>query len=259
MHQIEVLKLHLERAGGIAREPLLAHVVHGTRRNVCPDRDHANTTKREDGHHHVIVATHHMEVVREVACNHRGIGDVARGLLDAPSVGVRSQARNVPLRDGAARTPGDVVEEARHVHLVEDRGEVMVDALLVGLVVVGRDEEKPVGAQLLQGLRLAEGLRGGVGACTANDGDAAGNAIDNGLGYLEVLLVGHRGRLSRGAQHQNAIGPVLKMEVDQALERPKVNGAILVERRDQRHDRSGKSLHVHCFPSRLGAPQAPCV
>ena len=135
----------------------------------------------------------------------------------------------------------------------------MVDALLVGLVVVGRDEEKPVGTKLLECLCLAEGLRGGVGARAANNGDAAGNAVDDGLGYLEVLLVGHRGGLARGPQHQDAVRAALEVEVHQALERPKVNGAILVERRDQRHDRSGKSLHVHCFPSRLGAPQAPCV
>ena len=196
-------------------------------------------------HHDVVVAGEHAEVVGEVLGGHRGVLDRARGLLEAPRVGVGGQAREVPLADGAAGAAGDVVEDAGHVHLVEDGGEVAVDALLVGLVVVRRDEQQAVHALLDEAGGLALGLEGGVGARAADDGDAAGHALHDAARDGEVLLVGHRGGLAGGAEHEDAVGAVIKMEIDEALEGLKVDGAVLAKRRDERDDRSGQVGHVH--------------
>ena len=94
----------------------------------------------------------------------RGVGHVAARLLDAHHVGVGGQALDVAHGDGAAGAPGDVVEDAGDVGGVRRVLEVLVDALLVGLVVVRRDDEDGVGPQPLVREALGRLHRGAVGA-----------------------------------------------------------------------------------------------
>ena len=164
------------------------------------------------------------------------VGDVARGLLDAHDVGVRGQALHVVHADAAAAAAGDVVQDAGDVHGVGHGLKVPVDALFVGLVVVGGNEQQAVGAQSLIGERLGEhGLRG-VGARAGNDGDASCNLLDHRGDNGVVLVVGHRGALAGGAQGEDGIGAILQVEIDKALERVKVDTAVLFKRRDKGDD-----------------------
>ena len=113
---------------------------------------------------------------------------------------------------------------------------MLVDALFVGLVVVGGNEQQTIGAQALVGERLGEhGLRG-VGARAGNDGDASCNMLDHGGDDGVVLVVGHRGALAGGAQGEDGVGAVLQVEIDKALECVKVDTAILFKRRDEGDD-----------------------
>ena len=164
------------------------------------------------------------------------VGDVARGLLNTHDVGVRGQALYVALADTAAAAAGDVVQDAGDVHGIGDGFKVLIDTLFVGLVVVGGDEQQTVGAQALIGERLGEhGLRG-VGARAGDDGDASCNMLDHGGDDGVVLVVGHRGTLTGGAQGEDGVGAILQVEIDKALERVKVDAAVLFKRRDKGDD-----------------------
>ena len=113
---------------------------------------------------------------------------------------------------------------------------MLIDTLFVGLVVVGGDEQQAVGSQALVSKRLGEhGLRG-VGARAGNDGDAACNMLDHGGDDGVVLVVGHRGALAGGAQGEDGVGAILQVEIDKALERVKVDAAVLFKRRDEGDD-----------------------
>ena len=253
VHQLQAADLDVARAAHVALQVAHDHVVHELRLDVGPDRDHARTAEREDGHDHVVVAGVHAEVVGEVLRHRARVRDVARGLLDAHDVGVRAEARDVVLRDGAARATGDVVEDHGQVHVVEHGEEVLVDAFLVGLVVVRGDEQQAVDAQLGQTAGLGQRLVRGVGARAADHGDAAGDILDHALGHGVVLGVGHRRRLARRAEHEDAVGVILQVEVDQAVERGEVDLPILIERGDERDDRAFESTGIHSGFLSIGA------
>jgi len=164
------------------------------------------------------------------------VGDVARGLLDAHDVGVRGQALYVALADAAATAAGDVVQNAGDVHGVGHGLKVLVDALFVRLVVVGGNEQQTIGAQALISERLGEhGLRG-VRVRAGDDGDAARNLLDHCGDNGVVLVVGHRGALSGGAQGEDGVSAILQVEIDKALKRVKVDTAVLFKRRDKGDD-----------------------
>ena len=173
------------------------------------------------------------------------VGDVARGFLNTHDVGVRGQALYVALADAAAAAAGDVVQDAGDIYGIGNGLKVLVDAPFVGLVVVGGNEQQAVGAQALVGERLGEhGLRG-VGARAGDDGDAACNLLDHGGDNGVVLVVGHRGTLAGGAQGEDGVGAILQVEIDKALERVKVDTAVLFKRRNKGDDRALEIADVH--------------
>ena len=51
-----------------------------------------------------------------------------------------------------------------------------------------------------------------------------------------VLVIGHRGALAGGARGEDGVGAVLQVEIDKALERIKVDAAVLFKRRNKGDD-----------------------
>ena len=213
--------------------------------DIGPDADGARGAQAHERHGESVLTRVHAKIVGQQmrdACRKR---DISACLFDTHDIGVGGQALDIVLADAASAATGDVVEDARHVDDVHDVGEVMVHALLVGLVVIRRDDEQAVDAELLQLERLAQRLAGAVGARAADHGDAAGDALHDALGDRQVLGVRHRGGLARGTEHEDAVGAVGKVEVDEPLEALEVDAAVLLERGDEGDDGSGKVVHVH--------------
>ena len=123
-----------------------AHVVHELRLNVGPHADGARSAQAHERHGEGVLARVHAEVVGQQVGDLGRVGDVARGFLNTHDVGMCGQALYVALADAAAATAGDVVQDAGDVHGIGDGLKVLVDALFVGLVVVGGDEQQAVGS-----------------------------------------------------------------------------------------------------------------
>ena len=112
-------------------------------------------------------------------------------------------------RDAGAGAAGDVVEHDRYVGGLDDRAEVVEHAGLAGLVVVGRDQQQPVGADLLGLLGQLDRVGGGVGADAGDDrGAVADGVLDRGQD-LAVLGDARGGRLARRAGDDDAVVAVL--------------------------------------------------
>ena len=122
---------------------------------------------------------------------------------------------------------------------------MLVDALFVGLVVVRGDKQQAVGAQALVGERLGEHRLCGVGARAGDDGDTACDLLDHGGDNGVVLVIGHRGAFAGGAQGEDGVGAILQMEINKALERVKVDAAVLFKRRDEGDDRALEIADIH--------------
>ena len=51
-----------------------------------------------------------------------------------------------------------------------------------------------------------------------------------------VLVIGHRGTLTGGAQGEDGVSAILQVEIDKVLKRVKVDTAVLFKRRDKGDD-----------------------
>ena len=123
--------------------------------------------------------------------------------------------------------------------------EVAVHTLGIGLVVVGGNEEQAVGPQLLGSEALLQHGLGAVGAGTGNDRYSPRRRLDDAAEGGVVLLVGHGGALTGGAQGQNGVGLVLDMPLHQFTELFKIHTAVGVEGSDQGYDRALQIADVH--------------
>ena len=161
---------------------------------------------------------------------------VVVGLLDAVDVLDLRQLGEQVGRHVDRRPRRDVVEEHRLVGRRCDLGVMRHDAAPVGLVVVRRDRQRGVHARRGRRLGKMDRVARVVGAGT---GDDRGTVADLGHGQRDerdVLLVGHRRRLARGAGDDDAVGPVIEQVV------PQPHGGVLVDAavRGERRDRSGQ-------------------
>ena len=117
------------------------------------------------------------------------------------------------------RARRDVVDDDRNADRVVDRLEVLVHALLRGLVVIGRDDQHGVCARLLGVLRKIDRLLGGVRARAGDDGDTALGLIDAPLDDLLVLVVRERRALAGGSDRHQSVGALGDLPFDNVAER----------------------------------------
>lgn len=108
-----------------------------------------------------------------------------------------------------------------------------VDAFLVRLVVVGRDDEEAVGAEALERERLLEHRARVVRARPADHRNAARDALHRVLADGIVLFVGHGGGFAGRAEDDERIGFVFKMKVDEFAQLLKVDGSVFMEGRHE--------------------------
>ena len=221
------------------------HLVALPGHDVSPHGDDAAAADGQQGQGDVVVAGPEGEVGPHAVGDPHGVGHVAAGLLDAADVGVLRQPLHGLRSDGAAGAAGDIVEDGGDGHRVGHGGEVAVHALLVGLVVVGGDEQQAVGPQLLGPQALLHHGLGAVGASAGDDRDTVRGRGHHAAEGVVVLLVGHGGALPGGAQGQNGVGAAGDVPLHQLPQLLEVHGAVGVEGGDQGHDGAPQMSDVH--------------
>ena len=117
--------------------------------------------------------------------------------------------------------------------------EVLIDALLRGLVVVGGDDQRGVGPGLGGPAGQPQGLVGAVAAGAGHDLDPPGRRLDHGGDHPLVLGVRERGRLAGRAHRADARRAGRDLKLDLPLQGLEVHLAV-AERRDRGHRQAGK-------------------
>src|SRR5690606_28583120 len=112
-------------------------------------------------------------------------------------------------------SPGDVIQDDRQVDGLGGGLEVLVQALLGRLVVVGNDRQPRLRAYVLGILGKLDGLVGGVSADTGNDGQAPRRVLDRYTDELGMFFHADRGRFARSADDHQRVGTLGDMPVDQ--------------------------------------------
>ena len=121
---------------------------------------------------------------------------------------------------------------------------MLYEAVLCGLVIVGRDKQEGVGAGALGVFRQRHGVGGVVGAAPGDNRDASGDALDAVGDSPQALLVGHGHGFARRAADNHGVDTALNLPVDDTPEGVEVHAAGL-ERRHNRHARTGENGAFH--------------
>ncbi|MNT33319.1 hypothetical protein D3C72_1692410 [compost metagenome] len=222
--------------------------MHPARRHVGRDADVALAAAQHERDRGRVVAGVDGKVLRQVADEPLGTLDVAGGFLDADDAGHLRQAQHGVVRhigDGAA---GHVVQH--HGQVADGFGdglEVLVLALLRGLVVVGNDLELRVGADALGELGELDGFLGRVRAAAGHHGHAAPGLLDGYADDFAVLFHIDRRRFAGGADHAKAVGAFVNVPVDEPPQGGVVDTAVVVHRRDERDDAACQLLQGNLF------------
>ena len=153
------------------------------------------------------------------------------------------------IEDDARR---DVVDDDRPVGYRRDLLEVADDSACGRLVVIGRHDEEAVDAELVRAGREVYGVVGRVRARTGHDRRAVADLVERSLVQPEALVVRERRRLARRPRHDEAVRAVRDEMRRERPERPVVDRAVALERRDDR----GQDLaeHVRSLRDRKAGP-----
>jgi hypothetical protein len=175
----------------------------------------------------------------------RHAGKVTGRVLHADDVG---QLGKLPHRGGhhVDHRPGrDVVDDDRNADLVE-RAEMGDQALLRRLVVVGRDDQRGVGAHGLRVLDEAHGLDGVVGPRPRDHRNAARGGLHDDLDHLLMLVMGQRRAFPGRAHRHEAVRAFGDLPLHQRFQRVEIHGTV-----GKGRDERGHRTFEHRFGSFL--------
>ena len=176
-----------------------------------------------------------------LACLTATMLSTARQLAEQLAVGVDDHPR------------GDVVHHHRQLgDRLGDRFEVGPDPGPVGLVVVGDDDQRGVGAGVGGHLGQLAGVLGVVGAGAADQQRLVADLGAHRVQQLDLLAVGQRRALAGGAGEHQPVRAVLEQVGGEPPGARRGRRAVLAERRRHRGD--------HSFDrASCGEPSAPGV
>ena len=136
---------------------------------------------------------------------------------------------------------GDVVHHHRQLRNRRgDRFEVGAQAGPVGLVVVGRDDQRGVGAGVGGHLGQLARVAGVVGAGAADQQRVLADLGPHRAEQLDRLLVGQGRALAGGAADDQPVRAVLEQVRGEPPRRVRVDRPVLVERRRHRRDHASR-------------------
>ena len=192
------------------------HTRHLSRNFVGHDRDDADAAQSDDRQRDGVVAGENQEIFRHGSANFGDLPDVSAGFLDGHDVRDFGQTQQRGRFDVGAGAASDVVQHQRLGRGFGDRLEVLVNAFLRGLVVVGRRGEDVVDARARRDfLCLGDGLASVVGSCTRHDGHAAAGSLDGQVDNAQPFVVRQGRRFASGAAGHKEVDARLNLPAHQ--------------------------------------------
>ncbi len=218
--------------GSAQRDHLGGDLVRG-------DRDDSIAAEGEDRQRPRIVPGEDRDVPRPLAADPRDLLEVSRGLLDRHDPGMRCKPEERVGFHVGARARRDVVDDHGQAALVRHGPEMALEHALVRAVVVRRDDEGRVRAQLGGSTRRADRRVGVVRARAGDDGHAAASRarrrdLHRDLDEALALRLAQGGGLAGGPARDQAIDAGEDLPAHEAPEGGLVEGPFERERRDER-------------------------
>ena len=199
---------------------------------VARDGDHAVAAQLDHRLGVVVVARPHQEALGRAAQDRLDLVEVAARLLDADDVRYLGQAERGLGRHVERGARRHVVEDAWQRGRLGQRREVTDQALLRRLVVVRHRQHHRVHAGVDAGSHQRQRLVRCVRRRAAHQRHVGADGLAHGAPDRNLLLVGERGRLTRGAGDDEAVVAGGDERTGQLADGRIVDGAVVVEGRD---------------------------
>ncbi|MNX48298.1 hypothetical protein D3C86_788760 [compost metagenome] len=220
---------------GVALESGLAQIGHFARSDVGGDGNVALAAEQDELDRRRIIAGKNDEVLAYAINDRLGTHQVASGFLDTDDVRHGGQADHGLGLHVAGGAAGHVIENLRDVDRFGDVLEVQIQAFLGRLVVVRHDQQAGIGAGFLGVTGQFDGFAGRVGAGTGDHRNAAIDLLDHGTDDCDVLVDVEGCRFAGGADGDNGMGAVFKVEVHEFAEAVPVKTPLCIHGSDQCH------------------------
>ena len=177
-------------------------------------------------------------------------GEIAGRVLDAGDILQFVQPFHRVDRHIDNRTRRNIVDDDGKTNGIVDRLEMAVEALLRRLIVIGRDDEKAVGAGAFRETRQFDRFLRIVRTRPGDDGNAALGLADTGRDHFTMLLMRKRGTLPGRADRHKPMRAVDDLPIRQGAESRLVETAVL-KRRDKRGEGTLESRLIPHRQNRL--------
>jgi hypothetical protein len=236
VEQRRELLVDLAGGGDVAGPDQVAQLLDPSTDEMRGDRDDTDGTQAQVSERRPVVPAVDLEVRRRLGDELRDRLEVAGRVFHTDDVLHLGHPQQGVVLDPDAGPSRDVVRDDRDRDRVRHLAEVLEEPALRWLVVVRRDEQQPVGPELLGLARELEGLRRVVRPGAAQDLAASLRHLDHRAEELELLLVGEGRRFTGGAGHDERLRPPLEQVRGQRASRVEIQRVILVEGRDHGGD-----------------------
>jgi soluble lytic murein transglycosylase len=230
--------LNGDRLGQPALRPGPVHGGAKGGRDIGGDADAAMASGSEEGERGVVLPRELTEMGADCPAGVERPGEIGGGVLDPDDVGDLGEAGHrlhAHVDDGARR---DVVYDHRNVDRLGDGLEMQIKPLLRRFVVVGRDDQHPVGAGARGMGGEIDRLARAVGARPGDHRHPLGGRLDDDLDHPLVFVMAEGGRLAGRAHRHQPIGSLGDLPFHETPQRGLVDRAIGAHRRDQSDERS---------------------
>ena len=235
------------------------HVAGFAADDVRLHADDAHAAQRHEQVGVAVVAAIDVEAVFGRTGDLGDLIEVPAGLLDGHDVVHGAQPRHGVGRHVEAGARGHVVEHVGQRRGLRDGLEMEDQSVLRRLVVVGRDLQEAVHADLGGLARQVHAFRSVVAAGSRNDLGAVAHGRQRLTVELEAFVVAEHRRLARGAGDDDRVVAGVDESGHQAPERVVVHRAIVGERGDNRGNEPAERQHATASArDRPGGRDTPC-
>ncbi len=234
------LVLQFQRAGIVPRQCGVLEFGAELRRDIGGDRNAAMPAVGVIAKGRGILARKLDEIRAAGDALLRNAGDVAGCVLHPRDARQFRQGAHGFGRHVDDRTAGDVIDDDRDIAGIVDSGVMRNQPALRRLVVIGRDNQRTVRADLFGELHKPDGLDRVVRSGTGNDRHATVGGLHDHLDDALVFLVRQGRRFAGGADGDQPVRAFGDMPFYEGLQRVFVHLAV-----GKRGDKSGHGTFEH--------------
>ena len=220
---------------------------------IRQDGDHADAAQGADGNDLVVIAG--IDIKAAVTESVRGrqlrhLGDIAAGFLDGYDIfRIPGQSCHGRRQDVGAGSGRDIVNDAGKLCPGRDGPVMGIQAVLGGLVVVRRDQQDRVRAQLFRFFGHHDRVGRIVGAGARDDRSPTFDDLYRPADGLQMFIILQGRRFAGCTADNEGVCVIGQLILDQGLQSVVIDLPVLFHRCDQRHAGSFKNSHFFLYTS----------